>query len=175
DLQVGAAGQQAVHAGVGFARGVVAQADGGDDGDGEDDAGHGQQRPAGPPAAVAEDVAPQGRIVPVAHRPFSPWPSYPGRAPPAIKRAFEEFCHREAGWLDEYSLFMALKDHHQGVSWHEWSDDLIRRKPAVLERMRRTLAPSIDRHKLGQFLFDRQWSAVKAHAAEKGIKLIGDI
>ena len=55
------------------------------------------------------------------------------------------------------------------------SEDLVRRKPAALDQARRELAGGIGRHKFGQFLFARQWSAVKAYAHERGVRLIGDV
>ncbi len=102
------------------------------------------------------------------------WENFSGGTARPLRSAFEEFCAKEAFWLEDYALFMALKDFHQGASWQTWSDDLVLRRPAALERARRLLASGVGRHKLGQFLFARQWSALKSYAASKGIGLIGD-
>ena len=81
-----------------------------------------------------------------------------------LRSEFEEFCRR-ANWLDDYALFRALKDHHGGVEWTEW--DPI---PNAHERLK----PQIEAHKFSQFLFFRQWSALRSYCHERGIKIIGD-
>lgn len=103
------------------------------------------------------------------------WENYQGGAGRALRPAFEEFCGKESRWLDDYALFMALKDFHQGAGWHNWSEELVLRRPAALERARRLLAGGVGRHKLGQFLFARQWAALKTYANSKGVRLIGDV
>jgi 4-alpha-glucanotransferase len=102
------------------------------------------------------------------------WENFQASATPALRTAFEEYCGREASWLDDFSLFMALKDSYEGKSWHDWHPDLILRKPAALEKARRQLGDGMGRHRLGQFLFSRQWAALKQYAHEKKVKLIGD-
>ncbi len=103
------------------------------------------------------------------------WENFQGGAGRALRPLYEEFSARESRWLDDYALFMALKDFHQGAAWNSWSEDLVLRRPAGLERARRLLAGGVGRHKLGQFLFARQWAAVKAYANAKNIRLIGDV
>jgi 4-alpha-glucanotransferase len=103
------------------------------------------------------------------------WENFQAGAGKHLRSAFDEFCHKESRWLDDYALFMALKDFHQGASWQSWSDELVLRRPAALDRARRLLAGGLGRHKLGQFLFSRQWSAIKEYANSKGIHLIGDV
>jgi 4-alpha-glucanotransferase len=103
------------------------------------------------------------------------WENFQGGAARPLRAAFEEFCVKESRWLDDYALFMALKDFHQGAGWHGWSEELVLRRPAALDRARRLLAGGVGRHKLGQFLFARQWSAIKAYANAKNIRLIGDV
>ncbi|MFO0879822.1 MAG: 4-alpha-glucanotransferase [Gemmataceae bacterium] len=102
------------------------------------------------------------------------WENFQGGAARPLRNAFEEFCAREAYWLDDYALFMALKDFHQGANWTTWNEDLVQRRPPAIERARRLLAGGVGRHKLGQFLFTRQWCAVKEYANQKGVRLIGD-
>ncbi len=104
----------------------------------------------------------------------SAWENFRGGAAPALKGALEEFATREASWLDDYALFMALKDAHQGADWQRWPEELVLRKPEALEAARKRLAGGVGLHKFGQFLFFRQWSGVRGHARHRGIKLIGD-
>jgi 4-alpha-glucanotransferase len=103
------------------------------------------------------------------------WEHFRGGAAPALRQPFEEFCKREAAWLDDFALFMALKSAHSGASWQSWPRELVLRRPEALERARRELDGPLGMHKFGQFLFFRQWSAVKSYANSKGIRLIGDV
>lgn len=89
--------------------------------------------------------------------------------------AFEAFCQEEAAWLEDYALFMALKDAHQGRPWHEWEPALRDREPAALAKARARLADDIRFHRFAQWLFFDQWRALKAYANERGIRIIGDI
>ena len=90
----------------------------------------------------------------------------------------EEYCkfledNRE--WLDEYCLFMALKNQHGGVSWREWEAPYRDRDEKALEEARGKLAEEIDFYRFQQFEFNRQWKRLHAYANEKGIEIIGDI
>lgn len=88
---------------------------------------------------------------------------------------FEAFCEAEADWLEEYTLFMALKDANGGVAWFEWDKDLKTRKPEALEAAKKEYAEDIRFYKMLQYLFFQQWRSLKAYVNEKGIEIIGDI
>ena len=88
---------------------------------------------------------------------------------------YEAFCSKEAEWLDEYTLFMALKDANGGVAWSEWDDALKFRKPEAMEEAKEKYAEDIAFYKMLQYLFFKQWTALKAYANEKGIRIIGDV
>jgi 4-alpha-glucanotransferase len=103
------------------------------------------------------------------------WENFSGGAAAHLRGPFEEFCAREAGWLDAFALFMAIKGTHGGVSWYEWPRELVLREPGALERARQQLAGAAGMHRLGQFLFFRQWRALKHYANERHVKLIGDV
>lgn len=92
-----------------------------------------------------------------------------------IPSGFAEFCAENAFWLDDYSLFMAVKDAHGGVSFDRWEDGIRRRVPDAMEFWRQKCAGRIEYHKMLQFLFFRQYGALKKYANENGIKIIGDI
>ncbi|MDW8054889.1 MAG: 4-alpha-glucanotransferase [Anaerolineae bacterium] len=96
-------------------------------------------------------------------------------APTELRQAFEAFCEQESAWLEDYALFMALKDAHDGDPWNTWADDLVQRAPNALARARHRLREAIQLHKFAQFVFFRQWSALKAYANAKGVRIIGDI
>src|SRR5262249_22110280 len=103
------------------------------------------------------------------------WGNFQASAPSPPPPALEEDNAREAPWLDDYSPFLALQGYYEGRPWHEWHNALVLRKPAALKKAREQLADGIGRHRLGQFLFSRQWSALKQHAHDKKIRLIGDV
>jgi 4-alpha-glucanotransferase len=103
------------------------------------------------------------------------WESYSAGHAPALRSEFEQFRSQQAHWLDDYALFMAIKEQHQEVPWIEWPDELARRDPAALGGARRELAGRFGLHQFGQFLFFRQWHALRAYAREQRIGIIGDI
>ena len=90
-------------------------------------------------------------------------------------RAFEEFCHKNAMWLDDYALFMAGKDDHDGAVWTDWDAGLRRRDPDALSHWRNKLSAEIEIHKFAQFEFFRQWEMLKDYSRRRGIHIMGDI
>ena len=88
---------------------------------------------------------------------------------------YEKFVRENAFWLDDYSLYMAIKDKNNGVSWIEWDEPLKKRGEAALETARRELFREIEFYKFQQYQFDRQWRKLHAYANEQGVKIIGDI
>jgi len=94
---------------------------------------------------------------------------------PELRNAFAKFCVQHASWLDDYALFRALKDEQGGIAWNEWEPALVRREPKALETAKQKLSEEIEAQKFYQFLFFRQWFALKADCNRRGIKLVGDI
>lgn len=105
-----------------------------------------------------------------------------------LDRAFEHFRQRtsdqlcadfaafqtdQAFWLSDFALFMALKEAHGGASWGTWPDELRRRDRRALQQARQPDA--VERYAFRQFLFFRQWSALRQYAHDQGIRIIGDI
>jgi 4-alpha-glucanotransferase len=88
---------------------------------------------------------------------------------------FQEFCAGAASWLDDYALFVALKEARGGKAWTEWGRGLARRQPEELERGRRQLAESIRFQKFVQYAFEVQIQALRRHCRTRDVKLIGDI
>jgi len=102
------------------------------------------------------------------------WENFKAGEAPALRPLLDGFCVRHARWLDDFALFMALKDENGGGAWTDWDADLVQREPAALESARARLADSIEQHKFRQFLFFRQWEALKEYANAHGVKFIGD-
>jgi 4-alpha-glucanotransferase len=98
------------------------------------------------------------------------------RGPASELRAeFEDFCEISAWWLDDYALFRALKAANGGSAWTSWARELSQRQPAALERASSELQDPIARQKLFQFLFFRQWKALRDYCHARDVKIIGDL
>ena len=88
---------------------------------------------------------------------------------------FTEFVRENAEWLEDYSLFMALKEAFHGREWQRWSVSLLMRLRPVLEAYREDLSESIRFQEFLQFQFFRQWNRLRRYANENGVKIIGDV
>ena len=97
------------------------------------------------------------------------------RSGSSLAEAVEAFS-KENPWLADYALFMAVKAHFGGVSWQEWPDEAIRmREPAAMEHYRALLHAEIAYMDFAQYLFFKQWHALKTYANAHGVKLLGDL
>ncbi len=93
----------------------------------------------------------------------------------AADDVYDAFVSENGYWLEDYALYMAIKDALGGISWSEWPAELKDREEAALNQKREELAEEIAFYKFQQFMFLKQWKALKAYANEKGIRIIGDI
>jgi 4-alpha-glucanotransferase len=103
------------------------------------------------------------------------WTRFSSGARADLKLPFEQFCHDQEYWLDDYALFRALKARHNGAYYLDWPAELVRREPAALECAHRDLADRTDAIRLAQFLLFRQEKRLKEHAHARGVRLIGDL
>ncbi len=92
-----------------------------------------------------------------------------------LVKEYNHFCEKQAFWLDDYALFMSIKDKNSGKLWLEWKDS--ERKPTNSEKeeLAQSLKERIAYYKVIQFLFFDQWYALKKYANDRLIKIIGDI
>jgi 4-alpha-glucanotransferase len=88
---------------------------------------------------------------------------------------FRDFCTTNRSWLEDHALFTALKERFPGTPWNRWPAGLRDRQVTVLARCRESLADRVNREKILQYLFSRQWSGLKAYCNESGILLMGDL
>ena len=88
---------------------------------------------------------------------------------------FYDFCRDNSYWLDDYALFMALKDERGGAPWSSWETELRLRQPETMETAKNRLSERLDYYRAVQFMFFRQWQALKDYANSLGISIIGDI
>jgi 4-alpha-glucanotransferase len=123
-----------------------------------------------PTAVEYEKVVPfKVRLLEIARTRFS------AGARPDLRPAYEQFCHAQAHWLDDYALFRALKARYNGAFYLDWPVELVRRTPAALARTRRELANQIELVRFAQFLLSRQAQRLERHAHDRGVRLIGDL
>lgn len=86
------------------------------------------------------------------------------------------FARQNAQWLPDYALYMAVKRHFDEKPWTQWPDEAIRlRKPEAMAQYRQMLASDICMFTYSQFLFFRQWNALREYAHEQGVGIIGDL
>lgn len=88
---------------------------------------------------------------------------------------FIQWCNEESWWLDDYALFMAIKDHYNGISWNHWPKELRLRDKLALEMICEELMDKIEYYQFLQYVFWNQWNSLKQYANSKGIQIIGDI
>ncbi len=93
---------------------------------------------------------------------------------PDLIDAYKSFRQAQAQWLEDFALFMALKESHNGIPWPEWESPYRDRLPEALEEARKIHAVAFERQVFRQFLFHRQWSALREYAHSLGITIIGD-
>jgi len=103
------------------------------------------------------------------------WRSFRAGVGADLKPDYEQFCHDQGYWLEDYALFRALKARHHDAHYLEWPEELIGRVPAAIAQARQELADRIDLVQFAQFLLFRQGEALKRHAHAKGLRLIGDL
>lgn len=92
-----------------------------------------------------------------------------------IRDAFEAFQQTQKDWLEDFALFMAIKEDNGGGSWEHWPENLRSRDAETLELFRQEHAQAIQNHTFRQFLFYQQWETLHKYANQKGIRIIGDV
>lgn len=97
------------------------------------------------------------------------------RAPAQRRAQFDQFCHDNQRWLDDFALFMAVKAEHELVIWTQWEESIALRRPEALAHWRDKLAGEIRFHKYAQFQFFHQWQALRHYANGRGVQIMGDI
>lgn len=103
-----------------------------------------------------------------------------------LHRAFQRGRERDAEavrafaaehrWVEDYAVYMAAKSYFGGKSWLDWPDEALRRHEGeAVERWRQVLSEEVEYQKYLQYLFHRQWTALRSCAAQRGIRIIGDL
>jgi 4-alpha-glucanotransferase len=134
-----------------------------------------------PEAAVREQGFQPGDVdydAVIRHR-ETVWPIVVDRfertAPARLRDRFGQFCAAQSAWLDEFALFMAVKEAHRNVAWTSWEPDIAHRDRAAIERWTTASKRQILQHKLTQFLFFEQWQRVREACHARSIEIMGDL
>ena len=90
-------------------------------------------------------------------------------------RAYAAFCRKNAYWLDDYALYMSVKDSYGGISYSQWDEPIRKRDKKTVDIYKERFAEEIEFYKFRQYKFMMQWTALKRYANKKGIGIIGDI
>jgi len=93
-----------------------------------------------------------------------------------LKTGYDEFLHlHDSRWLDDYAIYRVLKSEHNERPWSEWDSSCRHRQPAAMRKVRDRSSHAIEQVKIIQFLFDRQWQALRRYAGDNGVYLFGDM
>ena len=130
---------------------------------------------AGEPLYIDLDILAEDGLINGKKLKKSGWGEDPGRVDydavrkarePILRKAFDSFKkekalsrfrNQNAGWIEDYALFMALKSAHEGRPWYQWEEDIRLRKPAAMKKARKELEGEISYHVFTQYLFFQQW------------------
>jgi 4-alpha-glucanotransferase len=92
-----------------------------------------------------------------------------------LQKEFVNFCHANVGWLGDFALFLVLREKFKHISWNAWPNAYKNKQPAVMKKVKLRYALEIAVIKFTQFLFFRQWQALKTYANKHGVAMFGDI
>jgi 4-alpha-glucanotransferase len=101
--------------------------------------------------------------------------SFEARASASERERFEAFCAAEVLWLEDFSLFMALKEANSGRPWIDWERSLAQREEHSLKHFRKEERGAIAAQKFRQYLFFKQWADLRRYSHSHGVRLMGDV
>lgn len=126
--------------------------------------------------SLPPDRVDYGAVIPakmaVLKRAFKQWKAH---ASSTQRHQVQAFRAEQAYWLEDFALFMALKEAYRGRAWTEWEHDLVTRQPDALRRAHQQLADEVQYQVFLQYLFVTQWMDLKGYANERGIRIMGDM
>jgi 4-alpha-glucanotransferase len=129
----------------------------------------------GAPEFPAETVD-YAQVIPFKHQLLKQaWVHFQNRARSTDWQHFQHFCQKQATWLEDYALFMAIKSEQQQTAWWTWPASLALPEPATRSQLLTQYATTIELQKFQQFIFDHQWQRLRTYAHQQGIRIIGDL
>jgi len=103
------------------------------------------------------------------------WTTAKEEKKPGLQHDFKEFCHKEAEWLDDFALYMLLKQENENQPWFRWPEKFKLRDKHALNQLLDDHKDTIDKIKWLQFIFAKQWQQLRHYCNNKGIKFFGDL
>lgn len=91
------------------------------------------------------------------------------------EKSFRRFVKKNAFWLNDYALYMAVKESFGNICWVDWDEDIKTRQPKALKEYKKKFSKEIEFYQFLQYMFHEQWKRLKGYANKKGIRIIGDI
>jgi 4-alpha-glucanotransferase len=91
------------------------------------------------------------------------------------KRDYERFCQGNQSWLDDYAIFVACKAHYKDAIWIDWPKEIRDRDAEAIDKIKKELSERIEFEMFLQFIFLKQWSALKLYCHKRGVNIIGDV
>ena len=101
--------------------------------------------------------------------------TFKNRTSKEVRAEFKEFCKSNAFWLDDFVSFMALLEKNKFKPWYHWQKKERIHDKTILRSLKKDLKHVVEKHKFWQWIFFKQWIALRSYANTKGIKIIGDI
>ena len=95
--------------------------------------------------------------------------------PHYLKNKYLEFCEKEQYWLNDYALYLLLKQEFKGKPWYQWPKGIRERYPESLEKYQKKYHDPLEKEKFFQFIFSQQWHSLREYANNHGINIIGDL
>ncbi len=116
-------------------------------------------------------------MVQKARKPFlyKAYKNFSERNDPTAKLKFRNFLKENYSWLNDYALFVAIKNNLEFKPWYDWEEDIKKRQPEALKHYEDLVRDEIDYNKFTQYIFFRQWTSVKEYAHQRSVRIIGDI
>lgn len=103
------------------------------------------------------------------------WRAFERKASPTDQKALKTFQQRQSYWLQDYCLFVALKEKFDGQNWTKWPKELVIRDSCALADYEDLLAAEIRYHQFCQYVFELQWQQIRRTATARGIQVLGDL
>ncbi len=88
---------------------------------------------------------------------------------------FNEFKSKHANWLDDFALYIVLRNNFQRLAWNKWPEALMNRQVTAIKNAQIKYAKQIEQIKFEQFVFFKQWNELMTYAHQKAVKLFGDM
>jgi len=124
---------------------------------------------------VSGELTSKANLLAIAYKTFSEQAKHQESFAEKEQLNFKKFCKKQSYWLNDFALFLALRNKFNQASWQYWPDAYKHRDMATLKQARKELAQEVAIIQFTQFIFFKQWLALKVYAATKGVYLFGDI